>query len=201
VDNLKARLKMRQPLAPGAARSGQDASAQRVERRKADMTLLLMGVAGSGKTMVGELVSRKLGWEFLDGDDYQPAENIAKIKNGAALTDGERFVWFDRLKQAIHGKKKSGESLVVACSALKEEYRKFIFSDLAPAKIVYLEIDTQTAISRLSSRKEHFFPASLWATQFAILEPPTTALVIDARQSVERIVDQVVRLCAGSEAN
>jgi gluconokinase len=162
------------------------------------MTLLLMGVAGSGKTTVGKLVSRELGWEFLDGDDYQPLENIAKIRSGAALTDGERYAWLERLRRAIHESNESGESLVVACSALKEAYRRYLLNDLMRARIVYLEIDTQTAISRLSKRQEHFFPASLWATQFAILEPPSSAFVIDARQSVDRVVDQIVRLCSGN---
>lgn len=161
------------------------------------MTLLVMGVAGSGKTTIGKLVARNLGWDFLDGDDYQPAGNIAKIRSGTALADEERYAWFNHLKRAIHQKTSSGKSVVIACSALKEDYRHFLLSDFERNAIVYLKIDPKTAISRLSGRRDHFFPASLWATQFAILEPPSTAFVIDARQSVDHVVDQVVHLCAG----
>lgn len=152
-----------------------------------------MGVAGSGKTTVGERVSCKLGADFLDGDVFQPIENIEKLRNGTALSEGERYRWFHALREAIVEHAKKGRYIVIACSALKTEYRRFLLSDLDQTSIVYLRIDEHTARLRLSSRREHFFPASLCATQFAILEYPDTAFVVDATQSVNLIVDRVVR--------
>jgi gluconokinase len=156
------------------------------------LTLLIMGVAGSGKTIVGKQVARKLAFEFLDGDDFQPSENVEKIRGGRALSDADRYAWFSRLKSGILERSRRGDSLVIACSALKREYRAFLLSGFGKTDIIYLKIDPKTAVARLSGRENHFFPASLSATQFEILEAPRAAITIDARQPVDWVVGQIV---------
>lgn len=154
------------------------------------LTLLIMGVAGSGKTTVGKKLAEELGCEFLDGDDCQPSENVEKLRRGISLSDHDRYAWFRNLREKMLRVSRHAK-LVIACSALKEEYRSFLLADLGRTEVIYLKIDPTTAVSRLSKRRNHFFPASLCETQFAILEPPQHGLVINATNPVAKILIEI----------
>jgi gluconokinase len=154
------------------------------------MTVVLMGVCGCGKTTVGRALADELGWAFLDADEYHPPENVAKMAAGIALTDDDRWPWLDRLGrelQTLHG---SGRHAVLACSALRQSYRDRLEAS-GELKWVYLKGDAATIEPRLASRRGHYMPRSLLASQFAALEEPAAATVVDIRQSVPAQVAQI----------
>jgi len=132
------------------------------------MIVLVMGVSGSGKNTVGEPLAQRLGWKFIDGDDYHPPENVKKMAAGIALQDGDRWPWLDRLNAILRQEKDA----VVACSALKEAYRRRLLAGLFPYTIVHLRGSFELIRSRVEARKHRYMPASLLDSQFATLEPP-----------------------------
>jgi len=149
-----------------------------------------MGVCGCGKTSVGRALADKLGWAFLDADDFHPAANVAKMAAGIALDDDDRWPWLDRMRGELARIESRGEHAVLACSALRERYRDRL-SQGRDLRWVYLKGDFATIEPRLASRSGHFMPASLLASQFAALEEPAQALVIDIRQEIDAQVAQI----------
>ena len=143
------------------------------------MIVLVMGVSGSGKNAIGEPLAKRLGWKFIDGDDYHPPENVKKMAAGIALQDADRWPWLDRLNAALRKEKDA----VVACSALKEAYR-IRLQRAGDVRIVYLKGDEATIAARLAERQHKYMPASLLPSQFAALEEPADALVVDIRLSI-----------------
>jgi carbohydrate kinase (thermoresistant glucokinase family) len=158
--------------------------------------VVLMGVAGSGKTAVGMRIAEKLNWLFLDADNFHPAANIEKMRHGIPLTDEDRVPWLERLRDELRRQIASGHSVILACSALKESYRRILREEPLPPQFVYLDVDAETIRERLSHRSAHFFPKELMNSQFAALEKPKDAIVIDARKPVESVVDAVVHAIA-----
>jgi len=154
--------------------------------------VLVMGVSGSGKTTVGQALARKLGWRFVEGDDLHPAANVAKMHSGVALTDADRWPWFDRIVAEMRRINAAGESAVIACSALKAAYRDRLALG-GDMRVVYLKGDAATIESRIRHRTGHFMPASLLPSQFATLEEPKDAVVADIRQPVEAQVATIAR--------
>jgi gluconokinase len=157
------------------------------------MMVIVMGVCGSGKTTVGCLLARELGYDFLDADDFHPEANVAKMAKAVALTDDDRWPWLDAIIAAMHERAARGCGAVIACSALKQAYRDRLrrgggASD--EVRIVYLKGDAATIAPRIASRSGHYMPASLLASQFAALEEPTGAIVVDIRQTTEDQVRQ-----------
>lgn len=152
-----------------------------------------MGVAGVGKTTIGTLLARRLGWTFLDADNFHPPANVAKMRSGMALTDADRGGWLDALRERIDAQLASGEPAVLACSALKSSYRRRLKNGDDRVGIVYLQASRQLIEDRLGTRVGHFFGPDLVASQFATLEEPREALVVDAGASPEAIVDTIVR--------
>jgi gluconokinase len=158
------------------------------------MMVIVMGVSGSGKTSVGRLLARELGYEFLDADDFHPEANVAKMAKSVALTDDDRWPWLDAIVAAMHERAARGSGAVIACSALKEAYRDRLRrggSAVDEVRVVYLKGDAATVAPRLASRKGHYMPASLLASQFAALEEPKDAIVVDIRQTTEEQVRQI----------
>jgi gluconokinase len=158
------------------------------------MMAIVMGVSGCGKTTVGRLLARELGCEFLDADDLHPEANVAKMANGVALTDDDRWPWLDAIVAAMHERAARGSGAVIACSALKEAYRERLrrgASEVGEVRIVYLKGDAATIASRLASRKGHYMPPALLESQFAALEEPPDAIVVDIRPSTEEQVRQI----------
>jgi carbohydrate kinase, thermoresistant glucokinase family len=158
------------------------------------MILVVMGVTGSGKTVVGSALAQALGWPFLDGDDFHPPANVAKMASGTPLVDADRWPWLDRLAEEAGAILARGGSAVLACSALKKVYRDRLAAYAkAPGDVrfVYLKGDFDTIAARLAARKHRYMPASLLASQFATLEEPADAIIVDASAT---IADEVARI-------
>ena len=152
--------------------------------------VVLMGVSGSGKTTVGRTLADDLGWTFLDADDFHPPANVAKMAAGVALSDEDRWPWLDRLVEELRAFEQNGRHVILACSALKQSYR----DRLAPAgdvRWVYLKGEKSTIEPRIASRESHYMPASLLTSQFAALEEPAGAIVVDIRQSLDLQAAQI----------
>ena len=142
-----------------------------------------MGVTGCGKTTVGALLAADCGWEFHDADDFHPAENVAKMKSGAALADADRWPWLDALNAVLLAAERRGKSLVLACSALKQAYRDRLTRGCAAARFVFLDGEPELIRTRLAARRGHYMNPMLLDSQFAILERPQDALRLDAAGS------------------
>lgn len=149
-----------------------------------------MGVSGSGKSSIGQLLSEKLGLPFFDGDDFHPEENIIKMRDGKALTDNDRQPWLENVRSHAKIQLESG-SLLFACSALKEAYRK-ILSDGINASFIYLQGSKELILARIQARKNHFMPSTLLDSQFATLEEPKNALIVDVTQHLDQIADDII---------
>jgi gluconokinase len=160
------------------------------------MTVVLMGVCGCGKTSVGRALADELHWIFVDADDLHPETNVAKMAGGQPLTDDDRWPWLDRIADELSRLEARGGQVVLACSALRQRYRDRIARG-RELRWVYLKGDAQTIEPRLASRSGHFMPASLLASQFAALEEPAQAMVVDVRQSV---AEQVAQIASGLRA-
>jgi gluconokinase len=167
-------------------------------RRDPDATaaaIVVMGVAGSGKSLVGRALATRLGWSFIEGDELHPVENVARMAAGQPLTDQDRQGWLDAIGASIAAAVAEGAGAVAACSALKRTYRERLRSWCSGIVFVHLVIDETTARSRVGARKGHFMPASLVDSQFATLERPSTdeaAFILDGTLPVEEIVKRVV---------
>ena len=139
------------------------------------MIVVVAGVAGSGKTTVGQLLARRLGWQFADGDSFHPAANVAKMRAGMPLTDADREPWLAAITAWMDDIFASGQSAVLACSALKRRYRDRLVGQRDQAVMVFLTITQAQDEARVLARKGHFFHEPLLASQFAALEPPDPA--------------------------
>jgi gluconokinase len=151
------------------------------------MIVVLMGVTGAGKTTVGHALASDLGWRFTDADMYHSVGNVAKMRAGIPLTDADRAPWLAALHEAITSWLAAGENVVLACSALKAEYRKILL--VSPeVKLVYLRADRALVAARLAARRDHYMNPVLIGSQFTTLEEPANALTIDASLATEAIV-------------
>jgi gluconokinase len=152
--------------------------------------VVVMGVAASGKSTVGQALAQALTWEFHDGDDLHPTANKAKMHAGTPLTDQDRSPWLAAIRGLIADIIQQDRRAVVACSALKASYRSALVpASAAPGAVrfVYLDVPRVTLEERLGHRR-HFFPPSLLTSQLETLEEPTDAVWVDATQPVPEIV-------------
>jgi gluconokinase len=154
------------------------------------MFIILTGVAGAGKTTIGKLLAGELGWQFHEGDDFHPLENIEKMRRGEALSDRDRAPWLDRLHALIEQALERQENGILACSALKRSYRTRLRVD---DRVVFVHLAVSRALTerRLKERKYHFMNPALVKSQFDTLEPPQTALTLDASLPPAVLVEQV----------
>ncbi len=143
------------------------------------MIVVLMGVSGSGKTTIGRELATRLGCEFLDGDDFHPDASVAKMAAGTPLEDEDRWPWLERLNALLKERARRGVDAVLACSALKERYRERLMSGVANCRLVFLDAPIEVIRSRLAARPHRYMPQSLLESQFAALEPPREAIVVD----------------------
>ena len=154
------------------------------------MVVLLMGVTGSGKTTVGQALAESLRWQFIDADDFHPPSNVAKMRAGIPLDDADRAPWLAALRTHIVGWLSSEANVVLACSALKQAYRDEVV--VSPdVRLVYLRGSSQLITARLRERHGHYMDPNLLSSQFATLEEPRDALVVDVDTSVDEIVKQI----------
>jgi len=162
------------------------------EASKRPTVLIFMGVTGSGKTTVAKLFAKKTGAIFYEGDDFHPPENIAKMSTGIPLTDVDREKWLESLRQIIIRALAKKEFSVLTCSALKAKYRDKLAAGDAGVKFVHLTGPRTVMEQRLKNRRGHFMPPALLESQFAILEPPTDALVFSCDKSPKKIVAELI---------
>jgi gluconokinase len=162
--------------------------------------VVVMGVAGSGKTTVGKALAAGLGWRFVDADDHHAPASVAKMARGEALDDGDRWPWLDRLRAIIDGaladqegqEGKGGRGLVLACSALKASYRARLGGEAGGrVRFVHLTGPPELFRARLAQRAGHFMKAAMLDSQLATLEPPADALVVDAAVGVPELVARI----------
>ena len=152
-----------------------------------------MGVAGSGKTTVGEQLAQHLGWNFYDADAFHPAENIAKMANGTPLSDTDRAPWLAALNALITASLNENRPAVLACSALKESYRQQLLARKEGIQFVYLKGSYDLIWSRISRRKNHYMKPQMLQSQFKALEEPADALTFDVSLPVAEIVEGIIK--------
>src|SRR3954449_8871930 len=134
-------------------------------------TIVVMGVSGAGKsTVAGELVAR-LGWDFAEGDDFHPPENVAKMRSGHPLEDRDRWPWLRRLAAWIGQHEATGRNAVVTCSALKQAYRDLLRDGHPSVWFAHVHVDHDALAQRLAARQGHFMPPSLLDSQLGTLQP------------------------------
>ena len=157
-------------------------------------TIIVMGVAGCGKTSIGELIAERLGGIFEDADTFHSVENKARMKAGIAMTDEDRWPWLTTLRERIDEVRDQTSCYVLACSALKEKYRTLLRKDDSreTLEFVYLKGTKELIGSRMAARKGHYMPTSLLDSQFATLEEPTDAIVVNVDQTPEEIADEIM---------
>ena len=154
-----------------------------------------MGVSGSGKTTIGRALAQRLGWRFHDADDHHPAANVAKMRQAIPLTDTDREPWLASLREIIDRSIEGGDQGVLACSALKQRYRDTLTRP--GVRFVYLRGDLASIRARMEGR-QHFMPVKLLESQFAALEEPADAIVVDVALSIEAQVDYITSALTGA---
>ncbi|CAM5214559.1 Gluconokinase OS=Bosea thiooxidans OX=53254 GN=SAMN05660750_01596 PE=3 SV=1 [Bosea thiooxidans] len=157
--------------------------------------IVVMGVASSGKTSLGERLAARLGWPFRDADSFHPPENVAKMAGGTPLTDEDRKPWLAAIAAWIDELRAKGEHGIVTCSALKRAYRQVIVGDRPDVTLVYLKGSRELIGRRMAARQHHFMPPALLDSQFATLEEPGAderPVVVSVEDSKDAIVQDVV---------
>jgi len=155
------------------------------------MVILLMGTTGAGKTTVGKILAARLHWIFLDADDFHPQSNIEKMHNGIPLTDSDRLPWLEKIHAELLRLCGTGTNIVLACSALKQSYRDLLSAGLT-MQIVYLRGTYDVMRHHIESRRGHFAGESILAGQFADLEEPHNALVVEVSRTPQQLASEII---------
>ncbi|MGB3402216.1 MAG: gluconokinase [Microcoleaceae cyanobacterium] len=155
------------------------------------MIIIVIGVSGSGKTTVGEKLAEILQYEFKDADDFHPLENIEKMSQKIPLNDRDRQPWLQTLQKEIQQWLAQNQNVVLACSALKQNYRKQLLINSEQMRLVYLKGSFELIENRLKQRSDHYMKADLLQSQFKDLEEPSTAIKIEISQPIEKIVEKI----------
>ncbi|MBP5971679.1 gluconokinase [Brasilonema sp. CT11] len=155
------------------------------------MIILVMGVSGSGKSSIGQLLADSLHWEFSDADAFHSSENIEKMRYGIPLNDLDRVPWLLALQQAIQQWLQENKNMVLACSALKASYRQVLVLDEKRVIVVYLKGSFELIQKRLQERHGHFMGEKLLKSQFDALEEPSGAVTVDISEPLEVIVQNI----------
>ena len=157
---------------------------------------VVMGVSGSGKTTIARGLADGEGWILLEGDQFHPPANIAKMAAGTPLTDEDRWPWLRAIAARQDQLRAAGQSAVVACSALKRAYRDILIGDRPNTLLVYLRGSKALIGERMQARKHHFMPPALLDSQFADLQEPTAdehPIVVDIGDPLDAVIRDVVR--------
>lgn len=155
----------------------------------------MMGVTGSGKSLIGATLARELGVEFVEGDEYHSAANVKRMQSGIPLTDEDREGWLRAIARRIGEARDAGTGLVVSCSALKRSYRDILRGEDGDVRFVFLRGPRALIAERLSKRQGHFMPPTLLDSQFAALQKPSPeedAWICDIADSPQDIVAEIV---------
>lgn len=161
------------------------------------MAVVLIGPMGSGKTTIGKELARDLGWHFYDADDYHPEENKRKMSQGIPLEDSDRQPWLELLHDLIVHNIAGKKRMILACSALKEKYRKTLGVDQRKVVSVFLKGDQKLLQKRIALRSHEFMAEDLLQSQLAALEVPSDGLTVDISGTPENIRNEIVRILSG----
>ena len=162
--------------------------------------MVVMGVSGSGKSTIAELLAGELGWHFAEADEFHSPANVEKMRNGVALTDEDRAPWLAAMAEFIDVARASETPTVVTCSALKRRYREVIVGSRPDVALVYLEGDYDTVAQRMSAREHHYMPVSLLKSQFDALEAPGAdeqPIVVDVRRPPQEVLGTILAALRG----
>jgi gluconokinase len=154
------------------------------------MVVIVMGVAGAGKSTIGKMLADTLGWEFVDADELHPSANIDKMRRGIPLTDEDRQSWLLALHSMIRRWLSQDREAVLACSALTQQHRQTLLVDRNRVRFVYLKGSYELIATRLAQRR-HFMAAELLPSPFDLLEEPTEAITVDVAKPPEAIVADI----------
>lgn len=154
------------------------------------MIVVVMGVTGAGKTTIGSALAQHYSWAFEDADAYHSAANIEKMSHGIPLTDADRLPWLESMHRMLAGYAAGGHGVVLACSALKQEYRELLGTNLR-VTWVYLKVSTAVVKERVEHRHGHFAKEDLVKSQFETLEEPSDAMIVDANRTPEEILQDI----------
>jgi gluconokinase len=155
--------------------------------------ILIMGVAGSGKSTIGRQLANEMGWPYHEADDFHSDANKAKMAQGIPLDDHDRTPWLASIRTAMESSIAAGQSAVFTCSALKEKYRQILCDGLPQTRLVYLSGSRDLLLARLQGRSGHYMKPEMLASQLAALEPPAGALTLDIGEPPEKLVAQIRR--------
>lgn len=153
--------------------------------------IVVMGVSGCGKTTVGRLLAERLGWDFIESDEYHSPADIEKMSSGIPLNDKDRWPWLRRLHNVLLDHSRIDRSVILACSALKQSYRDLLVSGLENVSFVYLKGDYDLIQGRMRQR-QHYMKAGMLRSQFDALEEPRDSVIVDIHHSPEMIVDKIL---------
>ncbi len=156
------------------------------------MVIVLIGPMGCGKTTVGKILAARLGWPFSDADDYHPKANVDKMRAGIPLTDQDRQGWLETLAARIAGAQAAGENLVLACSALKRQYRDILGVDQQRVVSVYLRGDADLLQGRIAARSHQFMNKALLISQLATMEEPADGLSLDIGPGPDQLAAAII---------
>ncbi|MEN3943264.1 gluconokinase [Prosthecobacter sp. SYSU 5D2] len=158
-------------------------------------TLIVMGVSGCGKTLIGNLLAERLGGVCEDADDFHSAANKQKMGAGIPLTDEDRWPWYAALRARIEEMREQTPLYILACSALKEIYREKLRADDAASDMIFVHLKgpKEVIFSRMAKREGHYMPVTLLDSQFAILEESADLWNVSLEQTPEEIVEEVVK--------
>jgi gluconokinase len=160
------------------------------------LIIIVMGVAGTGKSTLAKALASALGWILIEGDDYHTNASIEKMASGEALDDDDRVPWLEYLHEYIAELDAQGASAVVACSALKASYRTLLSTGIGEVRFVYLYGNTEIIAQRMLGRREHFMPSNLLESQLDALEPPDDAIMVSVDLTTEEQADSVLQTIA-----
>ena len=153
--------------------------------------ILIIGFAGSGKTTIAEMLSKKINAFLIEADDYHSKNNINKVSAGIPLNDDDRYDWLIKIREEIK-KRKCLQNLVITCSALKQKYRSILNVD--EYYLVYLKVSKNTAKIRIHNRKDHFMPDSLIDSQFSTLEEPNVCITLDETLTPNQMISRLTSI-------
>jgi gluconokinase len=161
------------------------------------LIIVIMGVAGAGKTTLGKALAEALNWPFVEGDDYHPPANKAKMARGEALVDADRAPWLTALSQRMAALDGQSTDAIVACSALKERYRARLAEGVSDVRFVFLSGRPEAIARRICERQGHFMPPTLLESQLAALEPPEGAIRVAIEDTTDEQVRSILRRITG----
>ena len=162
--------------------------------------MVIMGVSGSGKSTVGELLGHRLGVPFIDGDDLHPAANKEKMRTGIPLDDDDRRPWLQEIGRTLQSHQQDGQGVIVACSALKRRYRDLLREHAPEVVFLHLQGSADTLAARMAARNHEFMPATLLTSQLEALEPleaDERHMLLDVRQSPSELADRAAAALEG----